>query len=101
MVKVKPTTLLKVVLIGVVFDLVVSAVVAYGVIRDNRSASDAHIARVAVYEQCLSGNAFRADDAKLWGNVVALINSPDAKGFDERVLALVKQADSPRVCKAP
>lgn len=99
-------TLILVVLIGVVFDLFVSAGVVLIATQANRAAmqaksaaSDARIAKVATYEACLSGNESRAESRALWLSITALLpNDPRSVVFKENILKVTGQAFQPRNC---
>lgn len=98
-----PTSwVLRLVIVGVIFDLVVSVVVGWGAIKANEAASSAHIARVSAYQSCLEGNKFRQADLARWDHVLTLINTmpknPAQQQFIQGVDKANRTADRQRDC---
>lgn len=95
--------LLRLVLLGVIFDLAVSVVVGWGAIKANEAASSAHIARVSTYSACKAGNDFRTADLARWDSVLKLVDTmpkdPRTRRFIAGVDAANRQADAVRPCK--
>lgn len=95
--------LLRLVLVGVVFDLAVSVVVGWGAVKANEAASSAHIARVSTHSACLAGNDFRIADLTRWESVLKLVNTMPTNAAQQRFIrgvdAANKTADSVRLCK--
>jgi hypothetical protein len=89
--------------LGVILDLVISAVIGYGIIQINRTASQTHQVKVAAYEACLANNDSKTADSSRWAQVLKLIEDGS---MDPRLLAFVAgvqkanaEADRPRNCQ--
>lgn len=97
--------LLILVLVGVIFDLAVSAVLAASVVKANNAASASHQARIAAYQACVYGNQYRAIDLTRWNRVLQLINDnpkdPKLQAFVNSVAKANAEADRQRDCLAP
>lgn len=93
------------VLVGVAFDLFVSAALFRQNQETRNAASSAHIARVSSYTSCLAGNTFRTSDLKRWDQVLTLINTmpsnPAEQKFIRGVDAANRTADEQQPCKKP
>ena len=85
--------ILRFVLVGVLFDLVISVIVGWGVIRANDAASSAHIARVAAHTSCIAGNTFRQADLARWDHVLTLINTMPKNTAQQKFIAGVDAAN--------
>jgi hypothetical protein len=89
--------------LGVILDLVISAVIGYGIVQVEHQASQTHQLKTAAYEACLANNESKVADASRWVQVLALIKDGNT---DPRVLAFVAgvqkanaEADRPRDCQ--
>lgn len=90
--------------IGVALDLLISLALGYVAVQARNAASQAHVARVATYEACLTSNATKTDDLKRWDEVLALVSDGRTDTatlrFVQQVGQINKTADAPRDCGA-
>lgn len=87
------------VMVGVLFDLVVSVGVVLIALRAESASSSAHIARISTHQTCVSNNESRAEVKQLWVSIIALLpNDPDSRIFKTNLLSLVTATYSARDC---
>lgn len=95
------TKLVWIITISVMLDILVSVAIVYINNKANTATTQAHIAKVAIYESCLSGNDTRAQSRALWLSIAALLpDDPKGLVFKQHIVALTTQAFSPRDCGA-
>jgi hypothetical protein len=89
--------------VGVLLDLLVSAVLVNNYRQIQEVTSEAHIAKVAAYESCLDGNRAKQADADRWAKVLALIDTmptnPQVEAFITGVGSANASADHPADCQ--
>jgi len=89
-------------ILGVMLDLMISAVLLYNNHQIQRATSEAHILKVAAYESCIAGNKNRAADLDRWDHVLALIDTmpqnPAVVQFVDGVRAINAHTDQPTDC---